>query len=369
MKRFLKKFLRLCLLLLLCPCLLATPSRAYERIDTGRETALTVFFGREGQGFPGVTFRLYRVAEVSESARFTLTEEMERYPVTFRGLDSAGWRALAQTLDAYIARDNLAPLQTVQTDSGGRAAFAGLPTGLYLVTGEAYETGRNTYTPEPFLLCLPNLGEDGAWDYEPAVSCKYDSETTPDSPGGGGGEKPETTERRVLKVWEDGEDDARPESIVVQLLKDGEVYDTVTLSQANNWRHTWTRLDADARWQVVEYQTPAGYTVLVEREETAFIMTNTLETEIPEEPVPGGPGESEEPEPDTPEEPNIPDEPVPGSPGFWEPDAPAPSDQPGQPGEETLPQTGVLWWPVPLLACGGLLLFSIGWGRRRRDEK
>jgi hypothetical protein len=26
-----------------------------------------------------------------------------------------------------------------------------------------------------------------------------------------------------------------------------------------------------------------------------------------------------------------------------------------------LPQTGQIWWPVPVMACGGILLFSCGW--------
>ncbi len=33
-----------------------------------------------------------------------------------------------------------------------------------------------------------------------------------------------------------------------------------------------------------------------------------------------------------------------------------------------LPQTGQLWWPVPVLACGGLALFSIGLALNRRRE-
>lgn len=33
-----------------------------------------------------------------------------------------------------------------------------------------------------------------------------------------------------------------------------------------------------------------------------------------------------------------------------------------------LPQTGQLWWPVPLLAISGMFLLLLGWGRRRRGE-
>ena len=36
-----------------------------------------------------------------------------------------------------------------------------------------------------------------------------------------------------------------------------------------------------------------------------------------------------------------------------------------------LPQTGTLWWPVPFLTMGGLVLFLLGWvdGRRNRREQ
>lgn len=37
---------------------------------------------------------------------------------------------------------------------------------------------------------------------------------------------------------------------------------------------------------------------------------------------------------------------------------PAPTDAPT---DETLPQTGMLRWPIPVLGVGGLVLFSLGW--------
>ncbi len=36
---------------------------------------------------------------------------------------------------------------------------------------------------------------------------------------------------------------------------------------------------------------------------------------------------------------------------------------------DDLPQTGWLWWPVPLMAVLGLLLFGIGWWRRYRGRE
>lgn len=132
---------------------------AYETVDTEREVSLTVYFGKDGNGFSGVEFRVYRVAEVSAGAKFTLTGDFADYPVKVNGLDSSGWRALAQTLDGYAARDDLNPLRTVGTGNDGKAFFDHMDTGLYLVTGDRYCQDSYTYTPEPFLIALPTLDE------------------------------------------------------------------------------------------------------------------------------------------------------------------------------------------------------------------
>lgn len=318
MIRFWKKLAPTLALLLLLSCF-GTTAFAYGAIDTGRETSLTVYFGKDGDGFSGVEFQLYRVAEVSAGAGFTLTGDFAGYPVKVNGLDSSGWRALAQTLDGYAARDGLTPLREEPTGADGKVVFDQLDTGLYLVTGDRYRQGRYTYTPEPFLVSLPALNEEtDTWIYDAEASCKYDSDYNP--PGGG---EDDTINRKVLKVWEDdGNEERRPDEIVVQLLRNGRIYDTVTLNDANGWKYTWTGLDESYRWQVVEYETPEGYTVTVDQQGITFVMTNSMTEEIPDEP-----------------------------------------------GEPELPQTGMLWWPVPVLAGVGLFLFLIGWGKRRHAER
>ena len=173
--RFLKKSAVLLMALLMLSGF-GTTAFAHEMVDTDRETSLTVYFGKDGADFDGAEFRLYRVAEVSETVRFTLTGDFADYPVAVNDLDSSGWRALAQTLDAYVMRDGLKPLQAGKTGEDGRVRFDGMPTGLYLVVGEPWRNGGYTYTPEPFLVSLPNPdGESDGWIYDREVSCKYDS--------------------------------------------------------------------------------------------------------------------------------------------------------------------------------------------------
>lgn len=293
---------------------------AREDIDLDRSSSISVYFGSGSRSFSGVDFSLYRVADVSESGEYALTGDFRRYNVSLDGLDSSGWRALAQTLDAYAARDGLDPLKERETGSGGRAYFTGLRPGLYLVSGERYTSGRTVYTPEAMLVSVPGEADGGGWDYSVEVTCKYDRDEITE----------EYTSVSVKKVWDDGGDkSARPGYIYVQLLENGRVADTVVLSEANDWEYTWDDLDADSQWRVVERDVPDGYTVTVEREGRVFIITNTKPDDTPEP--------SESPEPST-----SPDEP------------------------EKLPQTGQLWWPVPLLFCAGLIFVAAGLIIRRR---
>ena len=168
-------------------------------------------------------------------------------------------------------------------------------------------------------------------------------------------------ELTVKKVWDDdGYETQRPEQIVVQLLRNGKVYRTAALNAENNWRYTWYNLDAGYDWQLVEETVPEGYTVSVSQEGITFVVTNTCQPDSPDNP--------DNPDnPDQPENPGSPDSPdVPGGPASkppTTPDGPKPS----------LPQTGALWWPVPVLAGSGMLLFTLGWVRAqkrgREDEQ
>ena len=84
--------------------------------------------------------------------------------------------------------------------------------------------------------------------------------------------------------------------------------------------------------------------------------------------------------PDTPEQPDTPDTPVsPDSPDNpVSPDSPdnpvSPENpdnpvSPSNPDKPVLPQTGQLNWPVPVLACSGVLLFAVGWVLNRQGKK
>jgi LPXTG-motif cell wall-anchored protein len=72
-------------------------------------------------------------------------------------------------------------------------------------------------------------------------------------------------------------------------------------------------------------------------------------------PTPDPSSDPGEPTP-TPDPSDVPDEPSSTK-------KPKPTPPPEKP---KLPQTGQLWWPIPMLVCAGLLLIIIGLLRRRR---
>ena len=194
--------------------------------------------------------------------------------------------------------------------SGPSAAFAGqkdrpgwagrifrLSTGLYLVKGEQYEEKGHIYTPEAIAVSLPALSEDGGWSYHQKVSCKFDSTET----------SSEFVQRKVCKVWEDnGNQESRPKEILVQLLENSRVSGHRSPKRGEPLAVYMGEFKGQFQMAVAEAKTPEGYTVSVAQEGSTFIMTNTC-----------------------------------------------PSDTPSR-----LPQTGMLWWPVPLLACAACYLWS-----------
>ena len=88
-----------------------------------------------------------------------------------------------------------------------------------------------------------------------------------------------------------------------------------------------------------------NYTVSVSREGTTFVMTNTYDNPPGENP----PGD------------NPPGENPPGE------DPPDEEEMVLGDIDEIIPKTGALWWPVPVLGCGGLILIMAGCFVKRRQ--
>ncbi|MCI8601741.1 MAG: doubled motif LPXTG anchor domain-containing protein [Oscillospiraceae bacterium] len=204
---------------------------------------------------------------------------------------------------AELPAEAVAALKAVH----GATAAVELPYGWYAIV----ETGSTTIGGYRFNGVTFNgtaarydvfVGEHGK-TYEVAAVNSY---SVPDP---GEETEPDTTSVSVNKVWVGDTAANRPASITVNLLRNGEVYDTVTLSAGNGWHASWNNLDGDSRWSVEEADVPEGYISSV-RGTSAFTITNTFTTtgeEEPEEEVP----ENDTPLSDLPPETAIPETEVP----------------------------------------------------------
>ncbi len=90
----------------------------------------------------------------------------------------------------------------------------------------------------------------------------------------------EQTEVSVEKVWVNN-GHTQPRSVTVQLCKNGEPYDTVTLSKENQWQYAWAGLSKDSSWSVQEVNVPKGYRPAYAVNGTHTTITNTYGTAVP----------------------------------------------------------------------------------------
>lgn len=125
----------------------------------------------------------------------------------------------------------------------------------------------------------------------------------------------------VLKVWKKDNKKSRPKSIEVCLLRsDGIVVDKAILNSDNQWSNTWDNLSTSYTYSVMETTVPSGYKESCTREKDTIVLTNTG---------------------------NFTDK--------------------VEKKDEVLPNSGQLWWPVPVLLFVGLVLFGLG--RHLKNEE
>ena len=142
-----------------------------------------------------------------------------------------------------------------ETDSWGHT-FEGLPK---------YDTSGNEYTYK-----VQEISVDGyttAYDYTTegnVVNCTITNTRLPSS---------STMMVSGTKTWDDNNDASgiRPDSIEVGLVLDDEIIDVQTVTADDNWKYSFTGLDAGYDYSVVETIIPTGYEVSY----NGYDITNT----------------------------------------------------------------------------------------------
>lgn len=328
-----------------------------EFVDTDRDVSITInaLYGEGRTPVSDMPFKAYKIADLNHDGSLTFVEHVAAYDVSVEEWNAASWTRYAQTVASFLERDSVEPNVTGRTDDNGRLVWSTaqdrLMQGIYIVIGDPVRNGTATYSTNMFLVSLPGLDPDGdIYIYDVEVSAKLS--TTPDEP----------VSRRVVKVW-DGEPTTgavvRPTSIDVRLMRNGLAYETVTLNAANDWRYQWDELDPAARWTVTEVAVPANYRMTVTAEGVSFQMINTyVPPEVPPTIPPTTPPDNPPPT-YTPPTTTTPPTETPTVQGVKRVPVETP-ETPEVAGASRLPQTGVLFWPIPVLLTVGALFIVQG---------
>lgn len=298
-----KTFSILCVLALLifgsCTVCFADENETVEEVKTG---TLTVSVPVEG-----MNYKLYKIGAYT-SNKYQLDENFSKYQVDLYS-DTA-----AYTLSSMIANDDTVEVYAqAKTDKDFKATFTDLPEAVYLLVGESVLDGHIRYTSLPSLVTVPTY-ENNNTLYDIVINDKYENTSYKDV--------------SVLKVWEGDNDKVRPKSIDVQLLENGKVYETVTLSESNNWAYSWNMLAETSTWTVKEVDVPKDYVISissspVNKDTLSFVIKNTYNVQETTQPT---------------------TKPV-----------------------ENIPQTGQTWWPVSVLFGSGVCFVLVGILRRKKN--
>jgi hypothetical protein len=241
-------------------------------------------------------FRLYRVADVNAQRRYTTVPPFEDMPN-----DPDVLVEMLLSLRDRVTQSGVAADEILVTDAEGYASALDLAAGAWLLICDPVHVGALTHYVEPQLILLPQEDHAGQLTTDLEI---YPKSTVLDRNN-------VLQVQKVIKTWDDaGYEAQRPKSIIVRLLKNGQVMDRVVLSEENNWQYVWMDLIPIADWSVEE-EVPQGYTPEVQESDGVYSLVNH---------------------------------------------------------RRDIPQTGHIWWPVALVLASGFLLVMLGILIKRSDR-
>lgn len=299
------------LLLLLTFLLFPLSVWAAGSIDKDAPVSLTIHAEYGETAVRGMKFYAYRISEIEENGELVVRDRYAEYKkdLDIRGENDSAWWEMAEKLERKIILDGkITPDASAKTDENGVVTWKSLHQGLYLILADGVEQDGYVYTTSAFFAVLPEQDlKKNVWNYDVTANAKPERQ-------------PVLADYQVVKVWKDDcHKNQRPESIEITLYRDGKAFETITLPENGRWTHTWKNLSVNHKWTVAEKQQKGYLKPEVTRKGNVFTVTNACSKAA-----------------DTP--------------------------------EQKLPQTGQLWWPIPILLCTGLLCIVWGLIRRRGSQ-
>lgn len=223
-------------------------------IDISKKGSLDISLStNDGEVIKGAEITIYKVADAT----------IENLNLVFKNLPETDACKLddeniTNSMVECIKNTNV-KRETSITDVEGKASFINLDLGLYLVVQTNKVKGFSKI--DPYLVMIPEE-IDNMW--------VYDIESMPKT------QIYNTIDIEVIKIWnKQNESNKLPDEVTIQLLKSGEVIDTIKLNKNNNWTYTWLDIEKSDEYTVEEINIPNGYTATYKNEGYTFIVTNT----------------------------------------------------------------------------------------------
>lgn len=215
----------------------------------------------DNTGIKGAEITLYKVANATEENNNLVF----KYSNGFEGCKASLSNLESKTLTSEIINclnDNVKGIN-LTTTANGNVSFKELDLGLYLVKQTKKVKGYLEISP--YLIALPK-DNNNTWTY--SISSKPKTEIT------------ELIDISVQKIWNtkisnQNDKNILPSKVTIELYKENELIDTVTLNEDNNWYYTWLDMEKSDEYIVKEVNIPKGYTATYQQEDNLFIVTNT----------------------------------------------------------------------------------------------
>lgn len=293
--------------------------------------SLTLWCAKDEDIVSGMHWQLYRVGH-REANDYVFEGAFEGYRATLGDRtkpmtqwDSETAEAAGLTLKIKTIVDRIPCRAEGTTDDAGAVTFSGLENGLYLVWGNILTVGETTYIPGAVFFEM--RGEDASvLNAYPKIVLRI----------------MDTSDVRysVRKVWADDAEQQqnRSVSVTVARYRDNVYFDEIELNEANDWTFSWQSTN-DHIWFVHEKVIPEHYSVSYRENDTQFLIVNTLTDKTTETTTTVTSATT----------------------GTATTSAAVTTDK--------VPQTGQLWWPVPVLAGGGLVFIGMGAAMRKKDDE
>lgn len=217
-----------------------------------------------------IEWKVYKVGELDSNGDYQLIDDFDSYPIELNNLSTSDMLNTANTLENYAILDKITPMFSSITDEDGKVHFENLENGLYLFSGQSKIIDDTKYIPSAMLIeLIPENSSLSSVDLitYPKFVLKHISY--------------EDTNYTVKKVWQDDEEhlDNRADSITIELYEDTILRNIIILNESNDWSYSWISNTA-VEWRVKEVDIPKYYRVLYLDGEVQYIVMNIYDTKF-----------------------------------------------------------------------------------------